>query len=78
MVSTVASTRDAAGESTEIGGVHVSNANGNPGHLAVLGKLVEWGDLGVPIRRTYPLVDAAKALEDFTNEHTVGKLVITM
>jgi NADPH:quinone reductase-like Zn-dependent oxidoreductase len=74
----VASTRGAAGESTEIGGVHVSNANGNPGHLAALGDVLAKGELRVPVRRTYPLADAAKALEDFTNEHTVGKLVITM
>jgi NADPH:quinone reductase-like Zn-dependent oxidoreductase len=74
----VASTRGAAGESTEIGGVHVLNANGNPGHLAALGELAEKGELRVPVRRTYPLANAAKALEDFTKEHTVGKLVITM
>jgi NADPH:quinone reductase-like Zn-dependent oxidoreductase len=74
----VASTRGAAGESTEIGGVHVFNANGNPGHLAVLGELVANGEVRVPVRRTYALVDAAKAIEDFTTEHTVGKLVITM
>jgi hypothetical protein len=30
------------------------------------------------VRKTYPLADAAKALEDFQTEHTVGKLVITM
>jgi NADPH:quinone reductase-like Zn-dependent oxidoreductase len=74
----VASTRGAAGESTEVGGVHVSNANGNPGHLVALGELLAKGDLRVPVRRTYPLADAAKALEDFMKEHTVGKLVITM
>jgi NADPH:quinone reductase-like Zn-dependent oxidoreductase len=72
------STRGAPGESIELGGVHVSNANGNPGHLAALADLVAKGDLRVPVRRTYPLADAAKALADFTNEHTVGKLVITM
>jgi hypothetical protein len=38
----VASTRGADGESTEIRGVHVSNANLE--HLAALGELVEKGD----------------------------------
>jgi hypothetical protein len=32
----------------------------------------------VAIRRTYPLADAAQALHDFANEHTLGKLAITM
>jgi len=32
----------------------------------------------VAITRTYPLDEAAQALKDFANEHTVGKLVITM
>ena len=74
----MASTRGAAGESSEIDGVQVLNANGNPGHLATLGEFAEKGDLRVPVRRIYPIADAAKGLEDFTNEHTVGKLVITM
>jgi NADPH:quinone reductase-like Zn-dependent oxidoreductase len=40
--------------------------------------LMVQGDARVPVRRTYPLSDAARALDDFTREHTVGKLVITM
>jgi NADPH2:quinone reductase len=72
------STRGAAGESTEIEGVKVTNANGNPAHLGPLAEMVGKGDVRAPIRRTYPLADAAQALEDFSTEHTVGKLVITM
>ena len=40
--------------------------------------MIEEGTLKAAIRRTYPLADAAQALADFTNDHTVGKLVITM
>jgi NADPH:quinone reductase-like Zn-dependent oxidoreductase len=68
----------AAGESTEIGGVAVSNSNGNPALLGTLAEMVAEGKLRAPIRRTYPLADAATALQDFTNEHTVGKLVIVV
>jgi NADPH:quinone reductase-like Zn-dependent oxidoreductase len=67
-----------AGESSQIGGVSVSNAGGNPTHLSALGDLVVQGKLRVAIRRTYALGEAAKALQDFANEHTLGKLVITM
>jgi NADPH:quinone reductase-like Zn-dependent oxidoreductase len=68
----------AAGEATEIGSVIVSNIGGDPAHLAPLAELVRAGKLRVAIRRTYPLADAALALADFSNEHTLGKLVITM
>jgi NADPH:quinone reductase-like Zn-dependent oxidoreductase len=67
-----------AGEGSEIGGVSVSNAGGNPAHLIALADLAVQGKLRVAIRRTYALADAAKALQDFANEHTLGKLVITM
>ena len=67
-----------AGESSQIGMVSVSNTGGNPAHLSALGDLVVQGKLRVAIRRTYALGEAAKALEDFANEHTLGKLVITM
>ena len=67
-----------AGEATHIGGVAVSNVGGNPGHLSDLAELVVKGELRVAIRRTYPLADAAQALHDFANEHSLGKLVITM
>jgi NADPH2:quinone reductase len=67
-----------AGESSQIGGVSVSNAGGNPAHLPTLAGLVVQEKVRVAIRRTYELADAARALQDFANEHTLGKLVITM
>lgn len=67
-----------AGESTEIGSVAVSNVGGNPALLPSLGELVKEGRLRAPIRRTYPLDEAATALQDLTNQHTLGKLLITM
>ena len=67
-----------AGEATEIGGVSVANVGGDPSHLAALGVLVAAGTLRAAIQRTYRLADAAQALTDFTNGHTVGKLVITV
>jgi NADPH:quinone reductase-like Zn-dependent oxidoreductase len=73
-----ASSVGAAGESTRVGSVLVSNVNGNPALLGPLAELVAQGKLSVPIRRTYRLEDAANALQDFTNEHTVGKLVIVV
>ena len=75
---TLVSTRGAAGEATEIGAVRVGNANGNPAHLPTLADLVVSGRLKVPVRKTYPLADAAQAIADFAEQHTVGKLVITM
>lgn len=67
-----------AGESTEIGGTAVFNAGGEPAHLGALADLVVRGALRVAIRRTYALADAGKALQDFADEHTLGKLVITI
>jgi NADPH:quinone reductase-like Zn-dependent oxidoreductase len=67
-----------AGESTQIGNVAVSNAGGDPSRLAALASLVGEAKVRVAIRRTYPLAEAAQALADFTNEHTLGKLVVTM
>ncbi len=67
-----------AGESTEIGGVAVSNTGGNPGHLAPLARTAVDGTLRVAIRQTYPLPEAARALDDFTHRHTLGKLVVTI
>ena len=72
------STRGAAGEATEIGSVRVANGNANPGRLVQLADLVVTEKLTVPVRRTYPLADAAQAIADFAEQHTVGKLVITM
>jgi NADPH:quinone reductase-like Zn-dependent oxidoreductase len=65
-----------AGESTEIGGVAVSNVGGNPALLPALGELVKEGRLWAPIQRTYPLDEAATALRDLTDQHTLGKLLI--
>jgi len=67
-----------AGESSSFGGVAVSNSGGDPAHLPTLAGLLVQGELRVAIRRTYPLTDGAKALRDFANEHTLGKLVISM
>jgi NADPH:quinone reductase-like Zn-dependent oxidoreductase len=74
----VVSTRGAAGKETEIGDVRVANANADPSHLRALADLVVTGKLTVPVRRTYPLADAAQAIADFAEQHTLGKLVITM
>ena len=67
-----------AGESSKIGGVSVSNAGANPAHLTALADFVVQGKVHVAIRRTYTLADAGKALQDFTDEHTLGKLVMAM
>jgi NADPH:quinone reductase-like Zn-dependent oxidoreductase len=67
-----------AGESSNIDGVSVSNVGGDAVHLPSLASLAAEGKLRVAIRRTYVLADAAQALQDFANEHTLGKLVVTM
>ena len=67
-----------AGEATQIGGIDVRNIGSDPSHLGRLASLIEEGKLTVAIKRTYALSDAAIALTDFANQHTVGKLVITM
>jgi len=67
-----------AGESTTIDGVSVSNAGASATHLRPLADLVVEDKVRVAVRRSYLLADAAKALQDFANEHTLGKLVITM
>ena len=67
-----------AGESSQIGAVSVSNTGGNTALLTALAELVVQGKVRVAIRRTYDLADATQALQDFANEHTLGKLVITM
>ena len=67
-----------AGEATEIDGIEVRNIGGDPSHLGVLASMIEEGKLAAVIKRTYALSDATDALTDFVNQHTVGKLVITM
>ncbi len=72
-----ASTRGAApGE--EFDGIGVANANGNPAFLTSLAELVANGKVRAAVKRRYPLGDAAQALRDLTEQHTVGKLVITV
>jgi NADPH:quinone reductase-like Zn-dependent oxidoreductase len=71
------STRGAA-QGDEIDGVTVANANGNPAKLATLAGLVASGQVRVAVTRTYPLDDAAQALRDLQEQHTLGKLVITV
>ena len=63
---------------TDLDGARVANANANPAHLLPLADLVVNGALTVPVRNAYPLADAAQAITDFADQHTVGKLVITM
>jgi NADPH:quinone reductase-like Zn-dependent oxidoreductase len=67
-----------AGESSLIGTVAVANVGSNPAYLTPLAEMVADGRLRAAIQRTYPLEDAAQALKDFTEQHTLGKLVITM
>jgi NADPH:quinone reductase-like Zn-dependent oxidoreductase len=68
----------AAGESASIGGAKVANVGSDPSHLGPLATMVRSGSLTVPVRSTYPLADAARALRDFTDGHTLGKLVVTV
>ena len=68
----------ATGEETAIANVTVLNVGSDPSHLVPLATLVADGKLRAAIRRTYPLADAAQAIVDFTNDHTLGKLVIEM
>jgi len=71
------STRGAA-EGEETDGVSVANANGNPAHLTALADLVVAGKVRVAVTHTYGLDDAAQALSDLHEHHTLGKLVITV
>jgi len=67
-----------AGEETLIGKASVSNAGSSAAHLTPLADLVVSGKLRVAISQTYPLSDAAQAIDDFATKHTLGKLVITV
>jgi NADPH:quinone reductase-like Zn-dependent oxidoreductase len=67
-----------AGESTSIGNVTVANIGSNPAYLTPLAEMVADGRLRAAVQRSYPLEDGAQALKDFTEEHTLGKLVIVM
>lgn len=48
------------------------------GLLERLGELAALGELRAPIRRTYPLEEAAEGLAALKNEHARGKLVVTI
>ena len=67
-----------AGEGSQVDGISVQNIGSDPSHLSVLASMIEEGKLTTAIKRTYLLSDAAQALTDFADLHTVGKLVITM
>jgi NADPH2:quinone reductase len=67
-----------AGELSKVGDVSVSNAGADGTHLVPLADLVVQGKLRVAIRRSYPLDGVAQALSDFRDQHTLGKLVITV
>ena len=67
-----------AGEVGQVDGIDVRNIGSDPSHLGVLASMIEQGKLTTAIKRTYALSDAAQALTDFADLHTVGKLVITM
>ena len=40
--------------------------------------MVADGRLQAAIQRSYPFEDAAQGLKEFTEQHTLGKVVITM
>jgi len=68
----------AAGEESSIGEVRVGNVGADLDQLQVLAEHVAAGRVRVPVQRTYALDEADRALRDFANEHTVGKIVITV
>ena len=67
-----------AGDATEIEGVFVSNIAADPDHLPSLASLVAERKVRAAITKRYPLADAPQAIADFTNKHTLGKLLITV
>ena len=67
-----------AGESTSIANVTVANVGSNPAYLTPLAEMVADGRLQAAVQRSYPLEDAAQGLREFTEQHTLGKVVITM
>jgi NADPH:quinone reductase-like Zn-dependent oxidoreductase len=67
-----------AGDAAQIGDVAVSNSGGDPKHLTTLADIVVAGTLRPQVRRTYELAEGTRALEDFLNQHTLGKLVVIM
>ena len=75
---TASSAVGGAGEERTIGGVSVVNVSGEAARLASVADLAAEGALRAAITVTYPLEDAARALEEFTSGHTLGKHLITM
>ncbi|HET9119873.1 MAG TPA: zinc-binding dehydrogenase [Solirubrobacterales bacterium] len=71
----VASPVRAAGEGANR---HNVGSSAEGGALERLAELLASGDLRVPIQRTYSLEDAGSALTDLQQEHTQGKLGITL
>ena len=67
-----------AGEATSIANVSVANVGSNPAYLTPLAEMVADGRLQAAVQRSYPLEDAAQGLREFTEQHTLGKVVITM
>ena len=67
-----------AGESTSIDGVTVVNVSGDAAELAGLADLVAERSVRPAITQTYGLEEAARALEEFTSGHTLGKHLIRM
>ncbi len=67
-----------AGESTSIANVSVANVGSNPAYLTPLAAMVADGRLQAAVQRSYPLEDGAQGLKEFTEQHTLGKVVITM
>jgi NADPH:quinone reductase-like Zn-dependent oxidoreductase len=45
--------------------------------LAHLAKLIDDGELELPIARLYPLAEARSAYDELERHHTCGKLVLT-
>jgi len=53
-------------------------AEPTPANLQRLAELLETGTLRVPIQRSYPLGQAAEALQALQTTHTQGKLGVTI
>jgi NADPH:quinone reductase-like Zn-dependent oxidoreductase len=66
-----------AGEQSSIGEVKVANVSGSASNLAPVADLIAAGRIRVPVTKRYRLADAAQAIRDFRDGHTLGKFVIT-
>jgi NADPH:quinone reductase len=70
-----ASAVHAAGEGPDRFNVSGSS---DPARMERLGRLLDSGELRVPIQRTYPLERAGDAVDDFLGSHVQGKLAISI